>query len=171
MKSNARSQHEAPLNQSQPGPPPIPSAALPNADRWQPGKTEQDLAAELENVLIREPMQRTPAPSAHHEDRMTNFESTPSATHRASEDQDDDFSDDFEWQQHDSNGAPDPSQAGGQAASLRWIAKARSDKRHRLMRNAVGWAVSLLVGALILGSAAYILTGWRPDVSALLAFR
>ena len=186
MTSNARPQFEVLLNQSETAPPPIPPAALRNADLWNPvdltfpdkkmgpgkmdpGKREQDLAAELESVLTREPMVRVPTPSAHGEDPMSNLESTQPPTHRHSGDRDDDFSDDFEWQQHDLNGAPDPSQSGGQAASLRWIAKARSDKRRRLMRNAAGWAVSLLVGGIILGSAAYILTGWKPDISALLA--
>ena len=180
MTSNARPQFEGPLNQSEPAPPPIPSAALQNAAPWNPvdltnpvkmgpGKMEQDLAAELESVLKREPMVRVPSPSAHGEDPMSNLESTQPPTHRHSGDIADDFSDDFEWQQHDVNGAPDPSQSGGQAASLRWIAKARSDKRRRLMRNAAGWAVSLLVGGIILGGAAYFLTGWKPDISALLA--
>ena len=180
MTSNARCQFEAPLNHNELAPPPIPSAALQIADLWNPVdltnpgkmdpvKLEQDLAAELESVLKREPMVRVLPPSTHGEDPMSNLESTQPPTHRHLEDIDDDFSDDFEWQQHDVNGAPDPSQSGGQAASLRWIAKARSDKRRRLVRNAAGWAVSLFVGGIILGGAAYILTGWKPDISALLA--
>jgi hypothetical protein len=176
MKSDARTLFDVPLTQSQPAPPPVPQAALQNASLWNPvdlynpGTMEQDLAAELESVLMREPMLRAPSPSAHREDAMTNLESPSAATHRPAEDQDDDFSDDFEWQQHDEDGSPDTRQAGGQAASLRWLAKARADKHRRLLRNAAGWAVSLLVGGIILGAAAYVLTGWKPDISTLLAW-
>ena len=76
----------------------------------------------------------------------------------------------FDWQQHDDDASmPDVVRTMGSAASLQWIAKARSERRRRAARNAAGWLATMVVGGLILGGAAFLLTGWRPDFAALVA--
>lgn len=121
---------------------------------WSPDETERSLAAELEKVLMHKPVIRPITVQAP---------ATPSG------DGDNDDAG-FEWQQASEAGVEsDPIEFSGPAASLKWVASARSDRRRRMMRNAAGWAVSVIVGTAIVGGAAFALTGWKPDLTGFVA--
>jgi hypothetical protein len=145
-----------------------------DAGAWSPNEAERELAAELEKILARKPSQRpTPreaqdsdiavpeADTAHSEAdgaQPVVWDSAPGS----------DKNGDFEWQQHTADGAVETVRETGDV-SMQWVDKARNDKRRRKRRNALGWAATVLIGAGILSAAAYALTGWRPDLSGLLA--
>lgn len=135
-----------------------PPSHLDEASIWSPDETERTLAAELEKVLMHKPVIRPLAlPSV----------SDTEPVHDPSSDGEDAG---FEWQEAGGpNVQSDPIEFSGPAASLKWVANARSDKRRRMLRNAGGWVVTVLVGTAILGGAAFALTGWKPDLTGLVA--
>ncbi len=67
--------------------------------------------------------------------------------------------DGFSWQ-------PEIGEAQPKATSAIWIDKARLDRRSSSRRNAVAWVATVVIGAAILAALAYLLVGWRPDLSA-----
>ncbi len=140
-----------------------------------PDDAVRALAAELEKILAQKPSHR-PAPidqnrrdpkepgydpsDEAHRSLARALEAAASRNYEAG----------FEWHNTiagDTGSQPDDT---GAAASMLWVAKARRDKRRRRMRNVLGWIATLVIGASIVGGAAYALTGWLPDVAGLLAF-
>lgn len=151
-------------------PPPVPPMPDFGSGIWSPDTAERELAAELEQILKIKPVLHPPAKPANDSGGTDADRHAEGAGHLLSGDAMNDTSEGFEWQQHDQNGEPaDTASSNSPAASLQWISKARADKRRRMMRNTAGWAVSLVVGGVILGGAAYFLTGWKPDFTGLLA--
>lgn len=158
--------------------PPLLAAEPADARDWIPDDAERQLAAELEKILALKPVHRaelvdpitgkdgTSEDDAHSthlqtaQRRLTEAVNSPSG---------EDPEDGFEWQPPSGNGAhPETSSLTDQTASMQWVAKARLERRRRAMRNAFGWAATLMIGGAILSGAAYFLMGWKPDIPSLL---
>ena len=159
--------------------PPLPPQQPLDAGLWAPDEAERQLAAELDKVLMTKPVQRAPtavanpvggdAGPASGDDDSGASQDTAFVSRRIDQARGHTNDDGFDWHKpEDGTAAPEAGQPAS-PASLQWMAKARSDRRRRIGRNAMGWTVTLITGGIILGGAAYVLAGWRPDIAALLA--
>ena len=173
--------------------PPLPPQQPLDAGLWAPDEAERQLAAELDKVLMTKPVQRAPtavanpvggdagpasgdagaasgdAGPASGDDDSGASQDTAFVSRRIDQARGHTNDDGFDWHKpEDGTAAPEAGQPAS-PASLQWMAKARSDRRQRIGRNAMGWTVTLITGGIILGGAAYVLAGWRPDIAALLA--
>ena len=159
--------------------PPLPPQQPLDAGLWAPDEAERQLAAELDKVLMTKPVQRAPtavanpvggdAGPASGDDDSGASQDTAFVSRRIDQARGHTNDDGFDWHKpEDGTAAPEAGQPAS-PASLQWMAKARRDRRRRIGRNAMGWTVTLITGGIILGGAAYVLAGWRPDIAALLA--
>lgn len=120
--------------------------------------TERRLARQLDTLLSEKGEQNTAPKLAKKE---------PPSEVRSVQDLEDfeAATDDFEWaaivsDHHD--GVPlatDTAEA--------WLQKARRDQRRQKLRNFAGWMVTMAVGAVFVGGAAWLLAGWTPDIDRL----
>ncbi len=137
---------------------------------WAPDDAERHLAEELEKILANKPVQRAAPVESNLDDagelRDTHLQNS---QRTVSEALDSASGDGFEWQTPDGAGTRDtPAASGDQTVAMQWVAKARSDQRHRALRNAFGWIATLVIAGAVVGGAAYLLTGWKPDIAGLL---
>jgi hypothetical protein len=168
--------------------PPLLAVEAADAGDWIPDDAERQLAAELEKILALKPVQHAErvepvtGPIAGDDDAGDDVayadidaRSTPlqTAQRRLSGPlnfpNSEETEEGFEWQPPSGNGAhPETPSSADQTVSMQWVTKARSDRRHRAVRNAFGWVVTLIIGGAVLGGAAYLLMGWKPDIPSLL---
>jgi hypothetical protein len=155
-------------------PPPIPTSEAPSAEFWAPDDAERQLAAELEKILAHKPVQRAvlvePNPDDVNETRSSHLQSAHRTLTEALDMASNNAADDgFDWQTPESEASrSNQTQSGDQTVSLQWVAKARSDQRRGAMRNAFGWVATVVIGGAVLGGAAYLLMGWKPDFAGML---
>jgi hypothetical protein len=155
---------------------PLPLSAVEpaSAEFWAPDDAERQLAAELERILAHKPVQRAilvePNPDDLNEPRSSHLQTAHRTLTEALDMASNNASDDgFEWQTPESDATRGkPTQSGDQTVSLQWVAKARSDQRRSAMRNAFGWVATVVIGGAVLGGAAYLLIGWKPDIAGLM---
>lgn len=153
-------------------PPPLPASEKLESGFWSPDSQERALAAELEKILKHKPVQRISMVSADR-NLLQNAGDDSEAADMVI-DPLEDTNGDFDWQAHEHTTVT--SDAGSaldepmrSEASLNWVKKASRERRRRMARNALGWSTTLVIGGIIAGCAAYLLTGWQPDLPALLA--
>jgi len=136
---------------------PLPGFSKLDDASWRPDLTEQQLALELE-LLLNEQHYLQPAKSS-------GAVAPKALLDRGLEDADFEAGDGgWEWQQH---GKPVEQSGTAEEASLKWLARARTDRRRRSMRTAFGWVVTIAIVGSIIAAAANVLTGWTPDLQGM----
>lgn len=54
------------------------------------------------------------------------------------------------------------------AATAGWLRKAQQNRRRQRLRSLTGWVTAVAIGGGIIAGAAYVFTGWVPDIYAVL---
>ena len=69
----------------------------------------------------------------------------------------------------DASNEADLAQGVVPASTLQWLRKAKSERRWAAAQQAGAWAVTFVIGGVIIASAAYLLTGQVPNLPALVS--
>ena len=128
-------------------------------DELDVSASERRLARELEDILSAktdsgsEPAEVKTAPRVSEVRSAQDLEDYEAAT------------DDFEWAAVLRD--DDASWPAATDTAETWLRKAKRDRRRQTFRNFLGWMAATAIGAVIIGVAAFFMTGWTPDLERL----
>ncbi len=137
---------------------PYPAEAALDGTELEVSTAERRLTRELEKVLSENADSESGPNAVKTEPRVPEVRSVQDLEDVAA------ATDDFEWAAVLSGDAHGPL-ATDTAES--WLRKAKRDRRRQKFRNFLGWVAATAIGGLIIGGAAYFMTGWTPDLDGL----